>query len=82
MLFFKFRFRFRIIFRKPKNVQTNRGVNIDQSEMCYISMDSSQRVRPTNGKLFFNFLNKNNSGVGLMHARRGEVFVLISTSSI
>ena len=32
-----FQIRFRIIGRKPKNGQTNRVGNIDQSAMCYIS---------------------------------------------
>ena len=70
--FLKFRIRFRIIIRKPKNVQTNRGVNLNQRAMCYISMDSSQRARPTNGKILNFFKIKNNSGVGFMHARRGK----------
>ena len=31
------------------------GVNIDQSAMCYMSMDSSQEALQTDGKLFSNF---------------------------
>ena len=32
-----------------------RGVNIDQSAMCYISMDLSWQALQTNAKLFFKF---------------------------
>ena len=53
-LYFKFQISFRNFDRKPKNIQTNRelGVNIDKSEMCYISMDFTRQGLQTNGKLF------------------------------
>ena len=34
--FFKFQISFQNFDQKPKNIQTNGGVNIDQSEMYYI----------------------------------------------
>ena len=53
-LFFKFRISFRNIGRKPKNIEL-RGVDIDLSAMCCISMDSSRQALQTIGKLFFKF---------------------------
>ena len=60
MIFFSnFRIRVRIIGGKQKNIQriTRLGlcVNIDQSAICYISIDSSQRAQQTNEKFFSNF---------------------------
>ena len=56
-LYFKFRIRFQIIGRKPKNIRTNRGVHMDihQRAMCYTSIDSSRHALQTKGKLFSNF---------------------------
>ena len=39
----------------PKTEKYSNGVNIDQSAMCYISMDLTQQALQTNGKLFSNF---------------------------
>ena len=45
---------------KSKNIETNsepkRGVSIDQSAMCYISMDSSWQALQTNGNFFSNLV--------------------------
>ena len=58
-------------------------MNIDQSLIYYIPMDSSQHALHTNGKFFFlisksffdlSTLFKNNSGVGFRHARCGRPF--------
>ena len=44
------------IFRSSANNSAkSKGVNIDQSAMCYISMDLSQQALQTNGKRFSNF---------------------------
>ena len=55
---FEFVFDFwpKIIFSKRE-----RGMNIDQSAMCYISMDSSQRDLQTNRKIFFKFQNNSSN---------------------
>ena len=53
--FFQFRISFRINGWKPKNIQMNSEVNIDQSAMCYTSMDLSWEALQTNG--FFLFSN-------------------------
>ena len=39
------------LMSKNKNIQTNRGVNIDQSAMCCISMDSFRQALQFIGKL-------------------------------
>ena len=39
----------------PKNEKYSNCVNIDQSPMCYISMDLTQRALQANGKLCSNF---------------------------
>ena len=64
---------------------------IDQSALCYISMDPSRHALQTNGKLFFKFRNRFsnqlqffiiNSGWRWAHAcEEGEAFVLISARS-
>ena len=42
--------------RKPKNIQKNRGMTIDQIGMCYKTMDSNQRAAlQTNETFFSNF---------------------------
>ena len=81
----------KILAENQKNIHENSEANIDQSAMCYISMDSFQRALRSNGKLFFSNLGvifrisynffKNNCGVGFMQARWGEGFVLNSTRS-
>ena len=50
-IFFKFRIRFRIIGRKI--IKIIASVNIDQSAMCYLSMDSSRQALQTHEKFFF-----------------------------
>ena len=50
--FFQFQIHFRIIGRKQKNIQTN-IVNIDQSAIYHISINSSRQALQINGKLFF-----------------------------
>ena len=62
-------------------------MNIDQSELYYISMDLTQQALQTNVKLFSNFRIIfrisykfwNNIGVGFMQARWGETaHILVS----
>ena len=54
-LFSNFEFVFEFLAENNFFSKKERGMNIDQSAMCYISMDSSQRDLQTNGKLFSNF---------------------------
>ena len=87
-----FRISFPIICRKPKKYSNKeRGVNIDQCAMCYISLDLCRRALETNGKLFSNFeiilrinyiILKIIVAFGLcMRGEGGINFVLISTRS-
>ena len=55
-LFLNFKLSFQNFCQKPKNVQTNRSDNIDQSEMYYIPMDLTRQALQTNVKLFSNFV--------------------------
>ena len=43
------------ILATEKCINELRGVNIDQSAMCYTSMNSSRQALQTNGKLFSSF---------------------------
>ena len=56
VFFFKFELVFKFL-KKTKNFQKNiaKGVNIDQSEMYYISMDLTRQALQTYLKLFSNF---------------------------
>ena len=52
-----------------------RGVDIDQSAMCYIWMDSSQQALQTNGRLFFKLcLPPTVTGEVYCFARRQLIF--------
>ena len=57
--FLTFQISFQIIVRKPqkKKKKSNklRGVNMYQTAMCYISIDSSRHALQNNGKPFSNF---------------------------
>ena len=54
-LFLYFKLVFELLPKTEIYSNEYRGVNIDQSAMCYISMDSSRQALQTNGKLLSNF---------------------------
>ena len=56
--FFNFKFVFDFFWPKTEKISKEyRVVNIDQSAMCYIPMDSSRHAVQTNGKTFLKFRN-------------------------
>ena len=54
-LFSNFELVFKFLGKKQKISKQYRGVNIDQSELYYISMDLTREALQTNVKLFKNF---------------------------